>query len=44
MSRQARIDIPGQMYHVMSRGIERGQIFVDDADYIDFIDRVGVWL
>ena len=44
MSRQARIDIPGQMYHVMSRGIERGQIFVDDADYIDFIERVGVWL
>ena len=44
MPRQARIDIPGQMYHVMSRGIERGQIFVDDNDCADFIERLGVWL
>jgi REP element-mobilizing transposase RayT len=28
----------------MSRGIERAQIFIDDADYVDFIERVGVWL
>ena len=44
MPRQARIDIPGQMYHVMSRGIERGQIFIDDDDYVDFVERVGGWL
>lgn len=44
MPRQARIDIPGQMYHVMSRGIERRRIFVDEADYTDFRDRVHVWL
>ncbi len=44
MPRQARIDIPGQLYHVMSRGIERGKIFVDEDDYLDFTERVGVWL
>lgn len=44
MPRQARIDIPGQMYHVMSRGIERGLIFADDGDYADFRERIAVWL
>ena len=42
--RKARIDIAGQLYHVMSRGIERGEIFSDDDDYADFTERVGVWL
>jgi len=32
MPRQARIDISGQMYHVMSRGMERGKIFLDEKD------------
>jgi len=44
MPRQARIDIPGQMYHVMSRGIERRAIFLDDEDYTDFRERISVWL
>lgn len=44
MPRQARIDIPGQLYHVMSRGIERRRIFIDDEDHADFRDRVCVWL
>lgn len=44
MPRQARIDVPGQLYHVMSRGIERGEIFIDEDDYADFIERFGVWL
>jgi len=44
MPRQARIDVPGQMYHVMSRGIERGRIFVDEEDYADFRERISVWL
>ena len=44
MPRQARIDIPGQFYHVMSRGIERRRIFVDEEDYRDFRDRISVWL
>lgn len=44
MPRQARIDIPGQMYHVMSRGIERRRIFADKADYADFRERMAEWL
>ena len=44
MPRQARIDIPGQLYHVMSRGIERGCIFLDEEDYEDFRERFAVWL
>ncbi|HAN05384.1 MAG TPA: transposase [Elusimicrobia bacterium] len=44
MPRQARIDIPGQMYHVMSRGIERGRIFVDEGDYADFRERMTAGL
>lgn len=44
MPRQARIDVAGQLYHVMSRGIERCSIFYDEADYIDFTERVRVWL
>lgn len=44
MPRQARIDVPGQMYHVMSRGIERGRIFIDEEDYADFQERIAVWL
>lgn len=44
MPRQARIDIPGQMYHVMARGIERGIIFLEKEDYEDFRDRMTEWL
>lgn len=44
MPRQARIDIPGQLYHVMSRGIERREIFLNEEDYADFIERMGGWL
>ncbi|OGR52525.1 MAG: hypothetical protein A2049_11285 [Elusimicrobia bacterium GWA2_62_23] len=43
MPRQARIDVPGQVYHVMARGIERGSIFCDEADYADFFKRVSIW-
>ncbi|OGR68064.1 MAG: hypothetical protein A2081_02825 [Elusimicrobia bacterium GWC2_61_19] len=44
MPRQARIDVPGRMYHVMSRGIERRAIFLDEQDYADFRERITVWL
>lgn len=44
MPRQARIDVPGQVYHVMARGIERGRIFLGEDDYADFRDRISVWL
>ncbi len=32
MPRQARIDAPGALHHVIARGIERNEIFRDDAD------------
>ena len=37
MPRQARIDIVGQLYHVIARGIERRDIFQESADYLDFL-------
>ncbi len=44
MPRKARVDIPGQYYHVISRGIERREIFSEDGDYADFLERFGAWL
>lgn len=41
MPRQARIDAPGAVHHVIARGIERGKIFRDDEDRYEFIDRLG---
>jgi len=32
MPRQARLDAPGLLQHVMARGIERRKIFSDDKD------------
>jgi REP element-mobilizing transposase RayT len=32
MSRKLRIEYPGAMYHVMSRGDQREDIFRDDED------------
>ncbi len=43
MPRSARIDIAGEVYHVMSRGIERGEIFLEEADYVDFTSRASQW-
>jgi len=42
MPRQARLDAPGTLHHVMIRGIERSPIFDDDQDRRDFISRVGI--
>jgi hypothetical protein len=36
MPRQLRIEYPGAMYHVMSRGNRRQEIFLDDVDRQDF--------
>lgn len=44
MSRVARVDIPGQIYHVMSRGIERRKVFRKEEDYLDFKRRLTEWL
>jgi len=41
MPRKARIDAPGALHHVMVRGIDRRDIFSDQKDYTDFMDRLG---
>ena len=41
MPRQARLDAPGTLHHVMLRGIERRAIVTDDADRRDFVRRLG---
>jgi REP element-mobilizing transposase RayT len=39
MLRTSRLDIPGLLYHVIVRGIERRPIFRDDRDRTFFVDR-----
>ena len=41
MPRQARLDAPGILHHVMIRGIERRKIFINDRDRKDFLDRLA---
>ena len=41
MPRAARIDISGVLYHVIVRGIERREIFLDDDDRHSFILRLS---
>ena len=41
MPRQARLDAPDTLHHVMVRGIERTAIFRDDVDRADFITRLA---
>ena len=40
MPRQARIDYPGALQHVIGRGIERKNIFGGDADKKEFLRRL----
>jgi putative transposase len=42
MGRQARLDAAGILHHVIIRGIERRNIFSDDNDRRDFLDRCGL--
>jgi len=44
MPRQARLDAPGVLQHVMARGIERREIFKDDNDRHSFLDRLALIL
>ncbi len=44
MPRQARIDSPGALHHIIVRGIERRKIFRDDQDRYAFLDRLGLIL
>jgi putative transposase len=41
MPRQARLDAPETLHHVMVRGIERTAIFRDEADRADFLARLA---
>lgn len=41
MPRQARLDIPGLMHHVMARGIEGRNIFLDEDDRDGFLKRLA---
>ena len=44
MPRQARLDGPGVLQHVMARGIERRKIFRNDKDRASFLERLAVIL
>lgn len=41
MPRQLRVQYPGAMYHVMSRGNQRKDIFLDDVDRQDFLKTLA---
>ena len=44
MPRQARIDTPGALHHVIIQGIDRTAIFRTDGDRDSFLDRLGAIL
>jgi putative transposase len=44
MPRNARIDIPGLLQHVIVRGIEKRPIFLDDQDREEFLARLSLLL
>jgi len=41
MPRQARLDIPGALHHIMVRGINRSTIFDDNDDKAKFLERLS---
>ncbi len=41
MPRQARLDVPGALHHIMVRGINRSAIFKDGQDKTLFLERLG---
>ncbi|MGD9081601.1 MAG: transposase, partial [Desulfobacterales bacterium] len=41
MPRKARIDAPGALHHIIVRGIEKRNIFKDNADRQNFVQRLG---
>ncbi len=40
MPRKARIDAPDALHHIIIRGIKQRNIFKDDTDRINFLDRL----
>ena len=41
MPRQARLDMPGALHHIMVRGINKTKIFNDEEDKYRFLERLG---
>jgi len=41
MPRQARIDAPGALHHIIIRGIDRRVIFTEDRDRENFLERLS---
>lgn len=41
MPRQARLDVPGALHHIMVRGINKSNIFEDEQDKVRFLERLG---
>ena len=41
MPRQGRLDAPGVLHHIMILGIERRNIFTNDRDREDMLDRLA---
>jgi len=41
MPRQARLDAPGTLHHVIVRGIEKRRIVDDGKDRENFVKRMG---
>lgn len=41
MARPLRLEFPGAIYHVMSRGVARTKTFLEAADYEFFLELVG---
>jgi len=44
MPRQARIDAPGAFHHIICRSFERRNIFKDNTDRNQFLERLGLVL
>ena len=41
MSHKSRIDTPGALHNIIARGIDRKNIFKDDKDRDNFLERLG---
>jgi REP-associated tyrosine transposase len=40
MARPLRLEFPGAFYHILVRGNQRQDIFVDDQDRVEYLDRL----
>ena len=41
MPRRPRLDFPGAFHHVIARGVDRRDIFLDDADRVAYCDQLS---